>query len=308
VLIGRGKIEIGKADLRWAVAFARGLWCSVFVQHGLVVDTRVVAPSNDPPRAAACLYFIVDGSMTTYGERSETFEAPQAIVVSDDQLDGSNGARPFAFTAVGDPYSVIELHMETSDLNVRPSASPPRLELDASVWDAARRVARLDEDDESFRPAVQALLQRLAEASVIAPLLSARMLEPTPKAFELLWRGLRPMVERLYLTPTLKEVGELTGISIRQIDRYVQDFASSFAFVGEGWRPATRFLRLKLAAIFLSAEGVQVADVARVVGYRSSDAMSRAFRDAKMAPPTEIQADLRALAAEERERRAGQRG
>ena len=116
------------------------------------------------------------------------------------------------------------------------------------------------------------------------------------------------MVERLYLTPTLKEVGELTGISIRQIDRYVQDFASSFAFVGEGWRPATRFLRLKLAAIFLSAEGVQVADVARVVGYRSSDAMSRAFRDAKMAPPTQIQADLRALAAEARDSRSGQRG
>lgn len=295
VLMGRGRIAIGEADLLWEVAFARGLWCSVFTQHGLVVDTRYVAPSVDPPRPAACLYLVLDGALTTHGEHGRTFEAPAAIVVSDDQLDGSGGVRSFTFTAVGNPYTAIELHLETTDLAVKPDNPPPQIHLDADAWAAARAVVgHAGPDDDAFQSALAALLERLVRAGLLAPSAAARVLEPTPKAFALLWRALRPMVERLYLTPTLKEVSGVTGLSTRQVDRYVHDFVASFAMAGEGWRPATRYLRLKFAAIFLSAEGATVADVARAVGYRSSDAMARAFRDAKMLPPAQLQSKVRA--------------
>ena len=293
--MGRGYTQIGRADLRWAVAFAPRLWCIVFVQHGLVVDTRLVAASDDPPRDSGCLYFVLGGSFTMVrGDVEERFDAPAAFVVSDEQLDGSRGTRPFTFTAVGEPYAAIEVHLETSDMGVLPAATPPRLVLDERTWEAARAVGRINAEpnDDAFRAAALELLACLVARGFIVPAAAARMLEPTPKAFELLWRALRPMVERFYLTPSLKEVGEATGLSIRQVDRYVQDFVNAFALVGEGWRPATRYLRLKFAAILLSADGVTVAEVARVAGYRSPDAMARAFRDARMLPPSQIQGQV----------------
>jgi len=78
----------------------------------------------------------------------------------------------------------------------------------------------------------------------------------------------------------------------RQLDRYLQDFFETFTMVGGGWRAATVHLRIKLAVMFLSAEGVSVAEVARAVGYGSSDAMARAFRDAGLSAPTTLREAL----------------
>ena len=234
MLIGRGYTEIGRGDLRWAIAFTPRLWCSAFVQHGLVVDTRLISASEDPPRPAGCVYLVLAGSFTTHGEVGEVFDAGSAFVATDEQLDGSRGSRAMTFSAVGDPYSAIELHIETRDMPVPPSTRPRRITLDEQVWQAAWGVGRLaDHDDGAFQASVEKLLERLAARSIIAPSAAARMLEPTPTPFALLWRALRPMVERLYLTPTLQEVGDATGMSVRQIDRYVQDFVSSFALVGK---------------------------------------------------------------------------
>jgi transcriptional regulator GlxA family with amidase domain len=102
------------------------------------------------------------------------------------------------------------------------------------------------------------------------------------------------MAEQLYLTPTLQEVGELTGLSTRMVERYVQEFVGDFGLAGGSWRASTRYLRLRLAAILLTAKGATVSEVALRVGYRSADAMARAFRDAGMLPPSDVQERARA--------------
>jgi AraC-like DNA-binding protein len=167
--------------------------------------------------------------------------------------------------------------------------------LDRETWQAARGIAELPDDDDAFQQRVAMLLERVASSGLIVPGAAAHLLDEPPKTFALLWRALRPMIERFYLTPTLQEVGDATGVSLRQVDRYVQEFVTSFALVGEGWRHATRHMRLKLAVLLLSADGASVADVARAVGYRSSDAMARAFRDADMPAPTAVQQQVRAV-------------
>jgi transcriptional regulator GlxA family with amidase domain len=55
----------------------------------------------------------------------------------------------------------------------------------------------------------------------------------------------------------------------------------------------SRRLRLKMAVIMLSAKDATVAEVARVVGYGSADAMARAFRDAELPAPSEVREALR---------------
>jgi transcriptional regulator GlxA family with amidase domain len=52
-------------------------------------------------------------------------------------------------------------------------------------------------------------------------------------------------------------------------------------------------LRLRVAALLLSAPAATVADVASAVGYGSAIAMARAFRDAKLPPPSSVQAAVR---------------
>jgi len=292
VLTARGHKLIGGADLRWALVFSPRLWCIAVERSGLVLDTRFVPAAVEDARGTTCLYVLLSGSFAIHGEPGLCFEAPSAFVLSDEHLEGARGARPFTFTAAGRPFAAIQLHFRAADLTVRPAALPVQVALDEPAWEAARAVARLAGEDDAFRHDVSALVERIASLGLVVPAAGTR--DGPSRAFAVLWRALRPMIERLYLTPTLQEVGDATGISVRQTDRIIQDFVASFAQVGQGWRPATRHLRLKLATMLLSAESATVADVASAVGYRSSDAMARAFRDAGMPPPTVVKEQIRA--------------
>lgn len=294
MLAARGQRRVGRAELRWAVVFARRLWCIGVERTGLSLDTRFVPAAPGPARRSACLYVLAQGTFEVHGAAGQRFEAPSAFVLSDEHLEGAHGSRPFTFRATGRPYSALELHLPAEDLTVRSAALPVRVTLDPGTWEAARAVARLGDDDDLQRHLGE-LLGRLASADLVAPSAAEALRRGPPAAFVVLWRALRPMVERLYLTPTLQEVHEATGVSVRQLDRHIQDFVTSFAMVGEGWRPATRHLRLKLAILLLSAQGASVGDVARAVGYQSSDAMARAFRDAGLSAPSAVQEQLHAI-------------
>jgi hypothetical protein len=153
------------------------------------------------------------------------------------------GVRPFTFAAAGRPFTVIELHLRPEDVTVAPAAAPVPLDLDAATWEAAAAVARLAPSDDALRSDFAALIERVAALGLVAAAMAARALLGPPRAFSLLWRGLRPMIERFYLTPTLQELGDATGISVRQVDRHVQELIGTFALVGPGWRAATRHLR-----------------------------------------------------------------
>jgi AraC-like DNA-binding protein len=50
---------------------------------------------------------------------------------------------------------------------------------------------------------------------------------------------------------------------------------------------------LRVAVMLLSAPDATASDVSQVVGYGSLDAMGRAFRDAKMPPPSTILAAVK---------------
>ena len=295
MLMARGRKLIGGANLRWALVFTARLWCIAVERDGLVLDTRFVPASTEAARGTWCLYLLLKGAFEIHGPAGRRFEAPSAFVLSDEQLEGARGSRPFTFTAGGRPFTAIELHVRAADVTVEPSALPAPVTLDERTWNAARAIARLGDDDDTLRSDVAALVEGLASLGLVARAAAAATLDGTPKPFVLLWKALRPMIERLYLTPTLQEVGDATDVSSRQIERYAQDFVASFALVGHGWRPATRHLRLKLATILLSAESASVAEVASLVGYRSSDAMARAFRDAGMPAPAVVQERVRAL-------------
>jgi AraC-like DNA-binding protein len=300
MLVARGQRAIGSADLRWAILFAPRVWSVVVERSGLILDTRFIPAATSPVRPYSCLYFLLRGSWTLHGEGGRRFDAPCAFVASETQLEGAEGRRPFTFSARGQPFHAIEVHAHDADLEIAPAAYPVPFRVDERVLSAAANVAHLSShDDRTLERSFAEFLGHLAEQSVIGKAVAALSLRPPSKPFALLWTALRPMVERLYLNPTLQEVGGASGVSTRQLDRYVHRFVTSFGLVGERWRSSTLHIRLKLAILLLSADGASVADVARMVGYGSTDAMARTFRDAALPTPTAVQQAVRAARAEE---------
>jgi AraC-like DNA-binding protein len=300
VLIARGHKTVGLADLRWAFTFVPGVWCVVVERTGLVLDTRFMAPGPDPAQPRRCLYLLLEGSWVVHEPVPLRVVAPCAFVVTEAQLWGAAGSFPFTFSAQGRPFCAIEIHARDPDILRSTGERPSPIELDDVLLEAARRLARLEgQDDATLAHRYGALLDLLADRGLIAPAVADLPRRPVARAFSLLWVAIRPMFERLYLSPTLQEVGDASGVSTRQLDRTVRAFVATFGIVGGRWRAATLHIRLRLAVLLLSAEGAAVRDVASAVGYGSPDAMARGFRDAGLPSPGAVQDQLRAVGRQE---------
>jgi len=274
--------------MRWAVVFASRVWSVAVERNGLTLDTRFIPADRNPPRPRSCVYLLLRGTWRIH-EREE-ITAPSAFVVSEEELEGARGRRPYTFSAGGEPFQAIEIHVATADVR----ASRKNLSLDERAFAAARDViASIGRDDAALERSFAALLRELARSGVVGEELADLARRPSPRPVARIWSAVRPMVERLYLSPTLQELEAPSGFSTRQIDRYVGKFVQGFGLVGTRWRSSLLHLRIKLAVLLLSADGASITDVARMVGYGSSDAMARSFRDAGLPSPGAVHQALR---------------
>jgi transcriptional regulator GlxA family with amidase domain len=107
-----------------------------------------------------------------------------------------------------------------------------------------------------------------------------------------MWDALHPLYASYGGTTSLKQVANSLEMSMRQVGRDAKELAATFGF-GRGYRDTLLVLRLRVAALLLSAPAATVADVAAAVGYGSAIAMARAFRDASLPAPSVVQAALR---------------
>jgi AraC-like DNA-binding protein len=293
MLTARGERAVGAGELRWALAFASGLWSMTVDRRGLFLDTRFVPAAAGAAKPKACLLIMLNGTWQEVGTGSRRFEGPCAFVISKEQLEGADGKRSCTFRSSGDPYRAVEIHLPVEDL-VDGVNTPHPVDLDARAWEAAQNVAQVAQrQSEGGSALLVELIDRLAELGIVSESAASRARRPLPAPFVRVSSAILPMIERFILSPTLNHLSSGSGMSLRQVDRDFGAFFSNLGFSGSGWRPLGRHIRYKLAVLLLSADGVSVGDVSRAVGYGSSDAMARAFRDAGMPPPNEVQRRLR---------------
>jgi AraC-like DNA-binding protein len=294
MLTGRGQARFGTATIRSTVLFERRFWAYIVDREGLVYDTRLVAgaPGRSPNTV---IYLLLHGTFEVFAPVAQRFEGPAAFVLDEEQLEGEEGRRSFLFRASGSPFAAIELRLRKGDTSYRLAKRPAPFDLDARAWEAAHRVGSLHGTTPGTEALLAAdLLDGLARSGVVPPDIASRDAEDDER-FVRLWSALAPMMGRFYSLPTLQEVARGSRMSLRQTAREMTEFFDAFHFIGigSGWREATRRLRLKLAALGLSAEDTTVGEVARVAGYGSSEAMARAFRDVGMLAPVLTRAALR---------------
>lgn len=283
MLVARSQKSVGAASLRTSVALAPRVGIVAIDRRGLVFDTRFVPGDAAPPRPMTIVYTVLEGTLAI--DDGNVYAAPAVFAIAEADLEGALGQRKNTHRTLGERYVAVEIHLRTEDITW-----PPRTPLGASFFRACRRVVEDGgESDDALHETASEALDVLREHGVVG---AEVVIERTvgSNAVSRVWGAIRPALERLAALAPMKALG---AASPRQTKRDVDLLSSSYPVVHGGWREMVQRYRLKLAVLFLSAESTTVAIVAREVGYGSADAMGRAFRDAGLPSPSEVQRRIR---------------
>ncbi len=281
MLVAHGGFAVGTAEMRSTFLFERSLHGHVVERSGLVYDSRL-APEVDAGRSVVVVHVAVEGVLEISRPGIDGVEIAQAIVVAESSLEGPRASRGVALRSHGSPFLGIDLRFSRERVALVPPREGTTLAVEPDVAGAVRSMIQPAEGSRA-EDGLAVVLAWLERSAVLRP----REPSAIPAAAGRLWRAMRPLVEKLAVLPSLDELSSATGLSLRQLARDV-DVLSEVIGLGDGWRPLTRRMRLKLAVLALSCEDATVVEVARAVGYSSADAMGRALRDEGLPAPSEV--------------------
>lgn len=287
MLIARGNLAFRSARYNLKLALGANVFGAAIDRDGLVFHSRFFPPAQDATVSVSIVCLLEGKWASDMG--GETIEAPAAFAFREDVAPDEAWAR----RAEGSPYRAIEIHvpLEYATLGAMPNLT--MIPGSPALWDHAQKIFE-SEDDEGIDQNMLRLLDELGQLGALRSDTAAKAGE-LDEGFVRMWGTLRPLVESMYLSPTVKELADTSGLGTRDLEREMKGFLDAIPTLNTGWRFLARRTRLRLALLLLSAEGVSVDEVARLAGYGSSTAMGRAFRDIGMLAPSEIQRRIAAL-------------
>lgn len=184
-------------------------------------------------------------------------------------------------------------YLDIEGLPTSERAEPTPRMLPAPDLERARRLElALDSSEASTA-------ETLSEGSALArslgaplPALSAeQFVDPTP--LDLAIAG--AMVQQFALLSTeatATSLADAVGRSPRQLQRVVQDFNRRYGLNAGNWRDTRNRWRLQTAVLLLSLPSLSIAEIAAEVGYRSPNALARAFAKVGFPAPAELRQEL----------------
>lgn len=288
MLTAEGALQLHASKYAVRLAFAQEIFVAVIEREGLTFHSRFFPPVLDEAQTASIIC-LAEGSWSADAP-AVTLEAPSCFVFREDAAPLLASSR----RAEGEPYRAIEIHVPRDRL-VLPLSDDV---LSISASEALRPyVSAVFAATNAMLPdATLALLDQLVSHGVVHQDVASQA-RHVDERFRELWEAFRPVVEAMYLSPTVKELSGSISMTPRDFDRELRAFIETIPAIGPSWRSLMRRWRVKLALLLLSAKGATVEDVARAAGYGSSTAMGRAFRDVGMLAPSEIQLHTQAAPA-----------
>lgn len=277
MLSAESHLAFGGSTLRSTVFLERRLRIHVVRRDRLLFDTAFAPPAR-APTSFVHLFVQLTGTLAVAGAAPRA--APCAFALTEAEFDRVMPGS-LTFRSFGARATIVELRVPASELRRPVGLGLGPLELPPPVW-AALHPLEANPDE----PAIHHLLAALGDAGILGPELTASVVAAEPERFVRLWAVMRPLYQRLSTSASLKQIASLAGLSLRQLGRDLGDLTRTFGMFGGGFREAMRILRLRAAALLLSAPEGTPSEVARLVGYGSVDAMGRAFRDAGLPAPS----------------------
>jgi AraC-like DNA-binding protein len=284
VLSADSYLEFGGSVLHSTVFLERRLRLHMVRRDRLVFDTTYAPPAKGPSRYAH-LFAQLSGSFVVAGQPPRT--GPCAFVLSDTEFDRVvRGA--ITFRSFGTQCTIVEARIPMADILPPVGLAHGPLELNDAIW-AAYHGLQTAPNEQS----VQTLLSSLGAGGLITQDLAGSAVTVEPERFTRLWSVMRPLYGMHATSASLKQIAQLTNLSLRQLGRDFTDLTRTFGLFGAGFRDAMRILRLRAAVLLLSSPDGTPSEVARTLGYGSLDAMGRAFRDAHLPAPSVVQTAVR---------------
>ena len=284
MLSATSHLAFGGGTLRSTVFLERRLRAHVVRRDRLLFDTAFASPIR-VPSAFVHLFAQLSGTFVPAG--SPALTGPCAFVLAETEFDRvTGGAR--TFRSFGARCTVVELRLPGADVRPPIGLGHGPVPLAPVVWDAYHAL-----EAEPGEPAVHRLLAALVATGVVSADLTATMVTEEPERFARVWAVMQPLYQHAATSTSLKQIASLAGLSLRQLGRDLTDLTRTFGLFGGGFRDAMRIVRLRAGVLLLSAPDATPSEVARVVGYSSLDAMGRAFRDARLPPPSLVHSAVR---------------
>ena len=284
MLSATSHLAFGGGTLRSTVFLERRLRVHVVRRDRLLFDTAF-APPTRVPSAFVHLFVQLSGTLAPAG--APALSGPCAVVLAETEFDRVTRGS-LTFRSFGAPCTVVELRLPGADIRPPIGLGHGAVPLAPPVWDAYRALEVAPGES-----AVLRLLTALASTGVVSSDLTASVVADEPERFARVWAVMQPLYQHFATSTSLKQIASLAGLSLRQLGRDLTDLTRTFGLFGGGFRDAMRILRLRTAVLLLSAPDATPNDVARIVGYSSLDAMGRAFRDARLPPPSLVHSAVR---------------
>lgn len=254
-------------------------------RSGLLFDSRFAASAIAPSRIATVMV-VAEGSM--HVSTSSHTDGP-GIWIADESEFERRTRDAASFRTWGYPTVVFDLCLPAAELCVPIGLSKGPIALEASTRDAIHAVFASEKPDETRRSFVR-VLEAIAAQGVVQPSVTTRLRPNEPAHVERLWSAMQRVYEQHNTGAYLELLAQLVKLSARQIQRDATELTEQFGLFG--FRTALRVLRLRRAVLLLSARDATVSSVAKEVGYGSTDAMARAFRDAGLPPPSAVRTEV----------------
>jgi AraC-like DNA-binding protein len=257
------------------------------LRRGTLWDARLAPAHPDTKVDAAFVYVVLGGTLAWDAPLALQVGPGQAMVASQAALDGAGGVRTATYASWGEPFHVVQVRVARELVAMPvPEEGARAFEPSAALLAAARAYASAPEGDEARRRALTELLRALHEGGVLASDLSTTM-RGVDALGERVWRAAVPIFRDLYFSPSLVELSDRAGLSLRHMGRAVSGLTRRFDLPWEGWRDIGLGMRLGIALLLLSNEAIPVGEVAERTGYGSVEALHHALRAAGVPSPTE---------------------
>jgi AraC-like DNA-binding protein len=284
VLVATSELQIGAAKMRSTLLLERAVRATIVVRDSLMFDTRFGASEPGKDDSVGYVFMLAAGRWRP--DRGEPIAAPVAFILRDEEIERVT-PKSRTFRTDGAKVTVIQLRFPKRNVKLPIGIEHGPIAMSPACWGAANAIVDEPHNIERLRELISALA-----AAGVTDDIAATLCSEEPEPFRRLWSALEPLYQRNGATTSIKQIAASLGMSMRQVGRDAKELVATFG-LGNGYREALLTLRLRVAALMLSAPEATVAEVARLVGYGSPIAMARAFRDARLPSPSAVQDALR---------------
>lgn len=275
---------------------------SVFHRSLLMLDRRVRAvtvewtgtfwDSSQIPAAGAkasprrVLWIAVQGETQLWGpDWQETLTTPcDGIWLPEAMLEGAEFKRERFFRVECAHYQRFELRIEASDMGPN-AALYQRFKVDQRVLPHLKQLLSHEVTEQQAVDAMMQTLAILARDGVVKPELLATIQSEESPTLQRVWRALSSQFARASLLPSMQNVADDAGVSLRQVGRDLHRLREVLHFRLDTFRSTFLTLRIRLAILLLNSGSMSVRETAARTGYGSTQAMSHAFKVASVEPP-----------------------